>query len=166
MEPKYIEDLLKRTVDTIQKSGRYQATPITFAVLQKAWADAGYPREERDLRKILSDNNIPSDIIDSMFETDDEDSSGGSGTTRKELISNLADMIKKYKLEQQVIAYIEQNHQKDIQAGIVGAMKSKFKDIFTTEEIKHIFETAVRETQSQANQRRQQQVSTLGRSKK
>lgn len=166
MEPKYIEDLLKRTVDTIQKSGRYQATPITFAVLQKAWADAGYPREERDLRKILSDNNIPPDIIDEMFEKESEDSSGESGTTREELISNLADIIKKYKFEQQVIAYIEKNHQNDIQSGIIGAAKSKFKDMFTTEEIKRIFETAVKETQSQASQRRQQQISTLGRSKK
>lgn len=166
MEPKYIENLLRRTVDTIQKTGRYQATPITFEALQKAWADAGYPREEQDLRKILSDNNIPPDIIDKMFEISPAKSPKGDSATRKELISNLADMIKKYNLEQQVIAYIEKNHQGDIQAGVFGAIKSKAKDLFTTEEIKYIFETAIKETQSQSNQLRQQQISTLGRSKK
>lgn len=165
MEPKYIEDLLKRTVDTIQKTGRYQATPITFEILQKAWADAGYPREERDIKQILSNNNIPPDIIDKMFEISPKKSPTG-GETSKELISKLADMIKKYNLEQQVIAYIEKNHQKDLQGGTFGALKSKVKDFFTTEEIKHIFETAVKQTQSQSNQQRQHQISTLGRSKK
>jgi len=164
--------LFKTAADTRAKGGipGFRKDKISIGDLQKAWSDAGYPDDTRDISAILkkqfgfSDREIKK-VFAKVFggEGSEDDAPAASPALQK-----IADYAKEHGLVNDAVAFMQQEYGEEL--GITkkpGFFSRQFGKKAVAEEVRQIFTDILEEQrEDRFTLIRQQEHTQLGRSKK
>lgn len=147
---KYIKSLRKKTIDV--------------ADLQKAWADAQFPDDTRDIESLLLAHGFSKSEIKKVFvqvfgEDPDDEEGYGEPPEKSDTILKLAEYAKKNGLDKDLLAFLQQEYGFNESSVFAGKM--------VVEQIRDVFAAIVKEERSgRAELVKQHEQTQLGRSKK
>lgn len=170
-----IKSILKTAAKNRENPGFGRSIPgfrkdkVNVGDLQKAWADAGYPDDTRDISAILkkqfgfSDREIEK-VYSGVFGDYDKGEELPSATPA---LQNLADYAKENGLTDDVIAFMKQEFGEELGLTKQNFFQKHFGKKAVAEEVRQIFTEIVSEQrEDRFTLIRQQEQTQLGRSKK
>lgn len=151
---------LREKPSAMQRIPGLRRDKIDISTLQKAWSDAGYPDDTRDLAVILKQQGFKPKEINKVFKEvfGDEDSTK-TGDAASPTIQKIADYAKEHNLVEPLKAFLQQEY--------------KFTESYAyegkavVEDIRHIFTSIVQEERGARTELiKQEDMNSLGRTRK
>lgn len=143
--------------------------------LQQSWKDAGYPDDTRDISKVLKSHGFGESEITKIFSNTFGDMSHDDRNVSSPAIAKIADYVKKHDLQDDLIAFMQQEFGEELgvttNRGILGKAVDYGKTLFsrkaTVEEVREIFTSIVNEERTERHILiRETELKLLGRNRR